>query len=183
MEEKKPENNEEKKEEDIKKPKSLIEQVEDLKKFKEQTQRENLTKRKMRIPRKAKVRRGKLKKGWIGIIKIDENRNLSGEKQRIDSSAFMSSDGTYHSTNGDELLFFEGKYPVLLQPSWKKNPLKINPEGEKNETYGQKYLKAKMLQDTIKVKPKAGGNIIIWIIIGVLVLVGINYFAGGNLFG
>ena len=70
----------------------------------------------------------------------------------------------------------------MIQPSWKTNPLMIDPKNEKNETYGDKYKMAKMLSDTIKVKSK-GGGFIIWILLGGAALFGLNYMMGGSLFG
>jgi len=164
-----------------KEPKSLMEQINELKEFKEQVVSGRIKKKKLRLPRRSKIRRRKLKRGYIGILKIDENRNITAEKQRIYGSSFKDKDGLYHSTDGREILFWQGKFPLLIQPSWKNNPLNLNPETEKNETYGQPYIKAKMLADTIKVKAK-GGSIIIWILIGAAVLFGINYMMGGNMF-
>lgn len=161
--------------------KSLKEQVDELKNFKDKLTSGRDRKINLRLSSKAKVRGSRLKKGYVGVLKIDENRNITGEKVRIEGSAFNTKEGTYHATDGREIFFFEGRYPVIIQPSWKKNPLSIDPKSEVNETYGQKYMMAKMLQDTIKVKKKSG-NIIIWIIIGVAVLVGINYLTGGGMF-
>lgn len=184
------ENKQEKKEENkveqkqvTEKPKPLTEQINDLKEFQKQVISGNIKTKKVKIPRKAKVRKRKLKKGWIGVLSIDENRNISGEKQKIVGSAYVDKNGLYHATDGREILFWEGKFPVIIQPSWKTNPLQLNPENEKNETYGDKYKMAKMLADTIKVKAKKAGNIIIWIIIGGAALFGVNYLMGGGLFG
>jgi len=163
------------------KPKSLVEQMNELKKFKEQVISGNIKPKKLRLPKRAKVRRRKLKRGYIGILKIDENRNITANKQRLNGSSYKDKDGLYHTTDGREILFWEGKFPVLIQPSWKNNPLNLNPVTEKNETYGQPYIKAKMLADTIKVKTK-GGSVIIWVLIGAAVLFGINYMMGGNIF-
>ena len=80
----------------------------------------------MKIPRKAKVRKGKIKKGWIGILKIDENGHISGEKQKIEDSTFQLKDGTYHSTDGREILFWEGKFPVIVQETKRTNPVRFN---------------------------------------------------------
>ena len=140
---------------------------------------QEIKKRKIKIPRKAKVRKGKLKKGWIGILKIDENGNFSGEKQKLEGSTIMTKGGTYHATDGREVLFWEGKFPVIIQPTWRTNPLKVKKEEkEKNETYGQKYIRARMLGDVIKVKTK-GGSIIIWLAIGAVVIYVISKFFGG----
>jgi hypothetical protein len=166
---------------DENKPKPLLEQLKELKEAKEKPE---IKTKKIKVPRKAKVRKRKLKKGWIGILRVDENRNITGEKQRVSGNAYQTSDGTYHGMNGDELLFWEGKFPVLIQFSNKTSPFNLNvsKEMEKNETFADKYKMAKMLADTIKVKKK-GGSIIIWIILAVAGLVGFNYLFGGGLFG
>jgi len=60
-----------------KKQKPLLQEMAELK---EKVENIGIKRKKMRIPRKAKVKKGKVKKGWIGIIRIDENGNLSGER-------------------------------------------------------------------------------------------------------
>ena len=134
--------------------------------------------KKIKIPRKAKAKKSKIKKGWIGVLKIDENGHISGEKQKVEGFTVTLKDGTYHASDGREILFWEGKFPVIIQPTWKENPLKIRKEeGEKNETYGQKYIKAKILRDTITVK-KPKPNILIWLLVAGAALFAINYFMG-----
>lgn len=127
----------------------------------------------LKLPRKAKVRKRKLKKGWIGILKIDENGNIAGEKQQLKDSSIRTQDGLYHGSDGREILMWQGKFPVILQPSWKLNPITIKKESDKNETYGQPYVQARMIADTIKVK-KVGGNIIIWLLVGAAVIFGLS---------
>lgn len=165
-----------------KETKPLVEQIRELKEFKDQVMSGEIKSKRVKIPRKAKVTKRKLKKGFLGILKVDENRNISMEKQRIQGSAYSTDDGIYHATDGSEILFWEGKFPVLIQPTWRTNPLSINPQNEKNETYGDKYKMAKMLADTIKVK-SSGGSIVLWIILGIAALIGVNYLMGGALFG
>jgi hypothetical protein len=170
-------NNEGKKEE----VKPLVEQLKELKEVNKERLLSELKTKRVKIPRKAKVRKRKLKKGWMGILRVDENRNITAEKQRISGNAYMTSDGTYHGMEGDEVLFWEGKFPVLIQFSNKTRPSTLNvaEEMKTNETFGDRYKMARMLADTIKVK-KNGGSIIIWILIGGAVLFGLNYlFKGG----
>lgn len=119
--------------------------------------------RKIKIPRRAKVRKRKLKQGWVGMFKIDENGNMSGEKVKIEGSAFDEKAGKYHATDGREIVFFNGKFPVIIQETKSINPIKFNVG--KNETYGQEYIRAKMLGDFIKSK-KMGGSVIIWLLLG-----------------
>lgn len=140
--------------------------------------------KKLKIPRGAKVSKGMIKKGYIGIIKVDENGNLTGEKQKLAGSSYRTKDGLYHASDGREIGFWEGKHPVIIQPSWKVNPIDLRKSnGEDNETYGQDYVMAKMLKDVIVKKPLGGGGFLIWIIVGAIALFAINYFTGGKIFG
>jgi hypothetical protein len=132
----------------------------------------NLKVKVLKMPKKSKVRKAKIKKGWVGVIKISENGNISGEKVKVEDSAFKLKDGTYHATNGQEILMWEGKFPVIVQETKKLNPVRFN-QGE-NETYGQKYVLATMLKDAIKVKGK-GGGFIIWIIVAAALFFGAKY--------
>lgn len=121
-------------------------------------------KKQIKMPRKAKIKGMRNKKGWKGVIYIDENGTIRGEKEKLDDSVFREKRSIrYHATDGSETLFWEGKYPVILQPTWRKNPINIRKEfGEKNQTYGQKYIMARMLADVIKIKSKGAG--LLWII-------------------
>jgi len=126
-------------------------------------------KQKIKLPRKAKVSRRKQKQGYVGILYIDENGNIYGEKQKIEGSVLRENRAIrYHATNGKEILFWEGKFPIVLQPTWKINPLDIRKDTNKNETYGQPYIMARMLKDMIVLKKKGGLSIlaIIGLVIG-----------------
>lgn len=131
--------------------------------------------RKIRIPRRAKVRRGKIKKGWVGIVKIDENGNITGEKQKVEDSTIRLKDKTYHANDGSEIGLWEGKFPIMIQQTWRKNPIKIRRGDDANETYGQKYIMARMLGDTIKIK--AGGAMGLVYIVGFLIAAYVGYMA------
>lgn len=159
--------------------KPLVERVKELEEIKEQIEDKRNKKKKLKLPRKAKVKGRKAKKGWVGILKISENGVVGGEKVKIEGSAFDESSGKYHATDSREILLWEGKYPILLQKTWKKNPENMRKEkDEKDETYGQDYIKARLIRDTIK-EVKQKGSIVIWIIIGAAVLFGANYLLGG----
>ena len=145
--------------------------------------KESFTKKgKLKIPRGAKVRKGKAKKGWIGIIKVDENGNLSGQKQKLDDSTIRLKDKTYHTINGDEIGMWEGKFPVVIQPVWKKNPIALKrANGEPNETHGQKYIMARMLGDTIKVKAGGSAKGFLYLLIAGAVAYGLYMLLTGQL--
>jgi len=134
--------------------------------------------KKLRI-RKAKVGKAKMRKGYVGILRIDENGNITGEKVKMEDFSYKLKNGTYHASDGKEVLMWEGKFPVIVQPTWKNNPINLKKEKEENnETYGQKYVMAKMLKDAIIVKKKGNMSIIIWILVIGAILFGVKYFFG-----
>lgn len=167
---------------DEKDNRTLIERLSSIEEKLNSEQRERTSK--MRIPKGAKVSKGMLKKGYIGILRVDENGNISGEKQKLSGSAFRTKDGLYHATDGREIVMWEGKHPIVVQPTWRINPINLRKkDGEENETYGQEYTMAKMLKDVIVKKSLGGAGWIIWIIVAGIALFGINYLTGGKIFG
>ena len=73
-----------------------------------------------------------------------------------------------------------GKYPIIFQKSWKEQPINFFKEDDANETYGQKYVMAKMMADTIKVKKNGGiGGIAIIAIIAIVGYILYKAFTGG----
>ena len=157
--------------------KNLVEQVKELHETFVEANKPKEKKPKIksiRLPRKAKVKGRRIKKGWIGILRIDENGNMVGERQKVEGSAYKLSSGTYHAMdgnqnkeNGQEILFWKGKYPFIIQETKKKNPKKFN--GGKNETYGQKYIQTMMLNDQIKSKGKMGASWVLWLVGAVVI--------------
>lgn len=178
------------------KKKSLVEQVKELQDFKKQQQNGNIKTKKVRIPRKLKANKRKIRKGWIGVMIVQENGNVRMEKQKVDGFAYKDSEGNYHTTDGREVLFWLGKFPFIIQPSWMNNPVNVKDRVTKitdklgnikyvaNETYGDKYKMAKMLKDTIKVKGSGeGAGKLIFIIIALVIGgIALNYAMGGKFF-
>lgn len=132
--------------------------------------------KKLKLMRKARASARNIRKGYIGVLKVEENGNISGELQKAEDFSFKLKSGTYHASDGSEVLMWEGKYPIIIQPTWKINPVLIRNDKEKNETYGQKYVMAKMLKDTIVAKKGGFGNIIIWLLVIGAVIFGITKF-------
>ena len=142
---------------------------------------ENIIKRKeLRIPRKAKVKGRKAKKGWVGILRVSENGVISGEKVLLEDSSYVMADKLVHATEGKEKLMWEGKFPVYIQEAKKNNPKLVSWNEGDNETYGQPYIRAKMLQEAIK--PKSGGVKIILILlaVGAGIFLVSKLFSGGT---
>lgn len=140
--------------------------------------------KKLNLPFRAKVGKRKIKKGWIGILRVDENGNIAPEKRQIDQQTFTTKDGSYHATDGSEILWWMGKFPVVFQPTWKRTPLNVlaGLRNGMSQTIADKYVLAKMKLDAIK--GKKGGSIVVWIILAIILIVGISYFAkGGSISG
>lgn len=136
----------------------------------------------IKMPRRGKLSKMKQRKGFITIVRVDDNGNIDFEKQKIVDSTFKLSNDTYHVLPDETpekrspILSYKGK-PCLIQVSKRLNP--FNPFDEKNETSGQKYLMARMLTDAIKIKSK-GSGILLWVIVGVIIIGGIVYFTQGG---
>lgn len=120
----------------------------------------------LRLPTRAKVRGNKLKKGFLGVLVVDENLNIHGEKVKVEGSAYRLKDGSYHSTEGEEILMWNGKFPLIVQSSKRINP--VNFKNQVNETYGQSYIIAKMLGGTVINKKKTSGGLVVILIIAVI---------------
>lgn len=128
--------------------------------------------KKLKLPRKAKVRKGRLKKSWIGVLYLAENKVIRGERTKLEGGTYVLKDGNTRYTNDSEIVWWEGKYPIIFQRHDKANP--SNPYGESpkvNEVYGQDQIKLRMKKDVIKEKGRGGMS---WLII-VAILVG-GYF-------
>jgi len=139
----------------------MIERVKDL----EDKVNKNKSKE-LRLSMKAKVKGAKEKKGFLGVLVVDENQNIHGEKVRVEGSAYRLKDGSYHSTEGEEILMWNGKFPVIVQSSKRINP--INFKNQSNETYGQSYIIAKMLGGTVINKKKTSGGLVVILVIAVI---------------
>lgn len=158
--------------------KNLLEKVDEVHDILTSKNRKNKSKT-VKLMRKAKVRRSKLKKGYIGVIKIEENGNMSGEKVKVEDFVYKMKKGNYHVTDGGEKVWWNGKHPVIFQPTWKLFPLDFRKEShERNETKGQKLVMATMKKDLIKVKTK-GGGVLIWVLLAVAGFIGYSLLKGG----
>ncbi len=173
--------------------KPIKEELEDLvKKFEEIEKEEKKKKRKskkFRLPFKARISKRKMREGYVTVLIIRDNRNIDFVKEPIIDSTFKLND-TIHALVDKNVFFYKGK-PFIIQP--KKKLTQYNPnESEKdkiikkdkdpldcnNETYGQKYVMARMESDKLTLKKQIGWGMSI----GVLVIVGIivySLFTGG----
>jgi len=137
---------------------------------------EKRKKKKFRMPRRGRISRSKMRKGYTIIMRIDDNGNVDFEKQKIIDSTYRLSTKEYHVAKKDDILSYKGK-PLIIQPVKKINP--YNPLDGRNETYGQKYIMARMLGDVIRMKG-AGAKPLLWIIgLGIVGYILYSVFTGG----
>lgn len=129
-------------------------------------------------PRKAKLSKGKRQKGYIVVMKLHENRFVDFEKVPVEESAYKLKEDTYHALPYDsDVFFYKGKYPMVIQPTTKKNP--YNPLLGENETKGQKHIMNLMSKHAIKEGKKKAGNILIYLLIGGAAIFAISKLVGG----
>lgn len=145
----------------------IEEQLEGINKEKEKS------KKKFKLPRKGKVSKRKAKDGYATVVVMNENGTVDFKRERIEGNTIRLED-TWHAISAEDMFYYKGK-PIIFQPKHRKNP--YNPFSLQNETYGQKHIMARMLNDVIRTKKSFGGNIIWWLI-GAIV-VGYLIFQGG----
>jgi len=108
--------------------------------------------KKFKLPWSAKVGNSKLKRGYVTIQVIEENGSLSFRKEPIVDGTIKLED-SYHAIADMDILYYKGK-PFIIQAKNKLNP--YNPLRGEHETYGQKYVMARMEKDRIIGKKKLG---------------------------
>ena len=149
--------------------KSLRDEVLELKDLiKNKVEGKNSSK-KFRLPWKARVNRLKLKKGYITIGVIEDNMNLDFRKEPIIDGT-IKLDNTYHAVEEFDIFNYKNK-PFIFQCKSKINP--YNPLKGEHETYGQKYVMARMEGERIISKKQMGWGISI----GILIIVGVIIYA------
>jgi hypothetical protein len=156
----------------------MVTKIKSIKKRLDEVEKEVVHKeKKFRIPLKGKIGKRKIKEGWATIVTMNENRNIDFTKQKIIDSTIKldNKDLSFHAIEPDDVFFHKGK-PLVFQYKGKLNP--YNPLKGENETYGQRYIMARMEGDTIKMKKSLGMGAGI---IGLIIVAAIVYavFTGG----
>lgn len=117
--------------------------------------------KKFKLPLKARVSKRKLKDGYITVMVGRDNKNVDFVKAKMEDGTYKLDGESYHTTDEDSILSYKGK-PLIVQPKKGLNPINILKGN--NETYGHKYIMAKMKTDLIKPK-KGGAKVLIWIVV------------------
>ena len=118
-----------------------------------------------KLPFKARLNKKKMRDGYVTIVKIEDNKNIDFTREPIIDGTIKLKD-TFHAVDSDEVFFYKNK-PLIFQSKRKLNP--YNPLAEEHQTYGQKYIMARMKGDSILSKKSMGWGAGI----GALILVGI----------
>ena len=125
--------------------------------------------KKFKLPYKSRITKGLLRKGYVTVGVINENRGIDFTREPIIDGTIKLND-TFHTLDEIDIFSYKGK-PFIFQAKNKLNP--YNPLRGDNETYGQKYVMARMEGDKITSKKKIG----LGISIGALVIVGVIVYA------
>ncbi len=150
--------------------KSLKEQLQEINKKLDEKKKKP---KKFRLPWKARVGKKKVREGYATIVEIQENKNIDFIKERI-TDGTINLGNTIHAVDPNDIFFYKGK-PLIFQCKNKLNP--YNPLKGEHETYGQKYVMARMEGDKLTLKKSLGwglsiGILIVAAIIGYSVLFG-----------
>jgi hypothetical protein len=123
-----------------------------------------------RMPWGAKVSNMKLKQGYCSIIEVSENNALRFTKERIVDSTVKLGD-TFHAVSDGDILTYKGK-PALIIAKCDREA--VNPNSTSNNTYAQKHIMSRMMNEVIGTGKKMG---LAGISIGAIILLGVIAYA------
>ena len=124
-----------------------------------------------------------VRKNWVNIIYIQDNKSIRILKARIDENVIMI-DNIPHTVNAADIMLHKGK-PTIIVPSWSIKP--FSPEQNLKETeengnltLGWEYIMNYLKKTEIKAVKNIG--IMMWIIVGLIVIGGGYYLIKSGLF-
>lgn len=140
--------------------------------------RENIKEKKFRLPFGSKIGKKKAKEGWVTVVTINDNKSLNFTKAKIIDGTIKLEKGdlSFHAIAEEDIFFYKNK-PIIFQPKRKLNP--YNPLMGQHETYGQKYIMARLEGDKISVKKGLGWGMSIGAII-IIAIVAYAFLTGGG---
>ncbi len=153
---------------------SLGEKVDKLLEMQRQNVNSNEKKPKsFRMPFKGKLGKAKLKRGYVTVEEIAENNVINFRKEPIIEGTIKLND-TYHDIDDLDILIYKGK-PLVILPKKSKFPYNPNRKEVKNNTYAQKHIQSRMLNEAIEGAKKKLG--IAGMSIGGIILVAVIAYA------
>ena len=162
----------------------MVELREELKEIKELlVETKEKKEKKFRLPFTKKVSPRSGSKGYITLLKINENGFIDIKKEKIEDQTIMV-DGIPRLAPPNVVLHWK-KNPILILPSWSVKPFSPadnyeESEKEKMNTKGYKILLDKMKKETVGSKPQMG-NMIKWILgLGLLAIIIYAFVTSGG---
>ena len=130
-----------------------------------------------KIPSKGKLSKDKVKKNWVTIVKINENKGVDFTRQQIEDETIMI-DGVPRLATGESVLNYKGK-PLMIVPSWRVEPFSPTKDFKESlldgsNTKGYALLLARMkkgILEPVKKKLPIGIIIVVLAIIGIIAYV------------
>jgi len=153
----------------------IIEMYKDNKAEKQKSEKKTKS---FRIPWSARVGKNAIKRGYVTVCYVEENKGVSFFKAPIVEGIFKDKKDIPHIGTPDYILNYKNK-PLIIQPSWSQYPW--SPTQHFNQTIESKTsshgwrLLANNLESTT-IKPKGGmGGMGGWLMI-LLVLGGVAFY-------
>lgn len=133
--------------------------------------------KKFNLPLKGRVGRGKIKKGWVGILFVRTNKNAMFLKAPIEDSIVVV-DNTPHYVKPENILLYKNK-PFIIVLEWSLSVLSlvehVNQTNQLNDrAEGWQFATNYLFKTQIKQKIKMSWGIVL---IGLLGLAGLGYYA------
>lgn len=130
-----------------------------------------------KLPSKAKLSKTKVKKNWVTIVKINENKAVDFSREPIEDETVMI-DGVPRLATGEAVLNYKGK-PLMIVPSWRVTPFSPTQDFKESledgsNTKGYALLLARMkkgILEPVKKKIPIGIILVVVAIIGIIAYV------------
>lgn len=161
-------------------PKSIAEQLNDIKGLLKEEK--EAKKKKFRLPWRARVGKAKVKKNWIGVWRLNENRTITPFKTKIEEGVFEDKEGSPFLGMSEYVWYWKNK-PIIITPSWSFEPIgskRLTEDAVRLQTLnvGRKLLKNHLERGQMETAKKKFGMGPI-IIIGVLAVIGYFIYKSG----
>jgi hypothetical protein len=113
-----------------------------------------------KIPFNARIGKSKAKNNYITVMRINENRNISFERQQIMDQTIMV-DEVPRLASGEYVFNYKNK-PLMIVPSWSVEPFSPSKSYKSSLTDGSnsagyRLLMNRMQGEAINLKKKLGG--------------------------
>ncbi len=129
------------------------------------------------------VSKAQVKRNWVQIIYLSDNKNLRILKAPIDENVILV-DNIPHTVDASEIFLYKGK-PTVIVLSWSIKPLSAtqNLKDTKeagNSTLGWEYIMNYLKKTEIKSIKNMG--VMVWIIVGAIAIGGVYYLIKSGMF-